>query len=173
MPPSSTVDPGGVQSVQPVSGPPKAPHTVPAPTPAPAAPPVAPPVSEPEPVLIGTGVTVRPVGVGLQRTVTLVVTEPLAAFEAELRLDRAGAAGAMAWSTLPGARVTVHQEGGAVVYRFAAPPGKDLRPGSYTFTVQEVRAAVPSTVGAKDRWTASGFATRQPRAVAAHGAFAP
>jgi hypothetical protein len=127
------------------------------------------------PILTGWGGTVASAGLGQRHTVTLTVTEPLAAMETELRLTRGDAtAGAMAWSTLPGARVTLLQQDGMLVYRFAPPPGEDVLPGTYTFTVQGARSAIPAVGGLHDtagRWTASGFALRFPQAVAAHGAF--
>ncbi|MDH6142013.1 hypothetical protein P3T35_004034 [Kitasatospora sp. GP30] len=127
----------------------------------------------PAPSLAGWGGTVASAGLGQRHTVTLTVTEPLAAMETELRLPRTDAtAGAMTWSTLPGARVTLLQQGDTVVYRFAPPPGEDVLPGTYTFTVQGARSATPGVGDATGRWTASGFALRSPQAVAAHGGFA-
>ncbi|GAA1070801.1 hypothetical protein GCM10009665_78500 [Kitasatospora nipponensis] len=124
------------------------------------------------PVLVGQGGLLDPAGVGRRYTVTLTVTEPLAAVEIELRLGRADAtAGAMAWSTLPGARVTLHQDGSTVLYRFAPQPGEDVQPGLYTFTVQDARAATPGVRDAGTGWTASGFALRHPHAVVARGGF--
>ncbi|MCC9312304.1 hypothetical protein LN042_35475 [Kitasatospora sp. RB6PN24] len=124
------------------------------------------------PSLAGWGGTVASAGLGQRYTVTLTVTEPLAAVETELRLPRTDAtAGAMVWSTLPGARVTLLQRGDTVVYRFAPPPGEDVLPGTYTFTVQGARSATPGIGDATGRWTASGFALRFPQAVAAHGGF--
>ncbi|GAB2746723.1 hypothetical protein GCM10010442_77760 [Kitasatospora kifunensis] len=122
----------------------------------------------------GSTDTLARLGLGRSHTVTLTVTETLAAAEVELRLDRADAdADALAWSSLPGARVTRLQRGAAVIYRFAPPPGEDIAPGTYTFTVQDTRAATTDHRVVAGGWTASGFALRHPHAVAALGTFAP
>jgi hypothetical protein len=122
----------------------------------------------------GSTDTLARLGLGRSHTVTLTVTETLAAAEVELRLDRADAdADALAWSSLPDAQVTRLQRGAAVIYRFAPPPGEDIAPGTYTFTVQDTRAATTDHRVVAGGWTASGFALRDPHAVAALGTFAP
>ncbi|MFI9271711.1 hypothetical protein ACIGXM_13480 [Kitasatospora sp. NPDC052896] len=125
----------------------------------------------PDSALSGTGSSSSPLAAGRLRTLTLTVGEPLAAVEVELRLDRVDAAGAMAWSSLPDAGVTVHQDGPAVVYRFAPAPGEDVAPGRYTFTVQAAADLTGASARCRGTWSASGFALRHPRAVATHGAF--
>ncbi|WP_329579762.1 hypothetical protein OG500_12500 [Kitasatospora sp. NBC_01250] len=133
--------------------------------------------AEDAPALTGQGSTTTLPGGGRARTVTLTVAEELTATEVELRLDRADAGpGALAWSTLPGARVTLLARGSAVIYRFAPPPGADVAPGTYTFTVQGAPATAATTAVGRlvaGGWTASGFALDDPRAVAALGAFGP
>ncbi|MGF1429851.1 hypothetical protein ACQRUO_25515, partial [Kitasatospora sp. LaBMicrA B282] len=186
-----TADGSEDQPVPPVTVPPaRSPETPPpAPTPlTPSAPaPLIPgPRPSPDPVggedcttpadgtLTGHGSVIDPAGLGRRHSVTITVAERLAAVEVDLTLDRADAtAGAMAWSTLPGARVTLTQHGSAVVYSFAPAAGEDVAPGTYTFTVQDTRAASPGIRAAGSSWTASGFALRHPHAVAALGGFTP
>ncbi|MCX4688354.1 hypothetical protein OG401_29335 [Kitasatospora purpeofusca] len=113
---------------------------------------------------------------GTRHLLSLTVTEPLTALQAEFRL----APGALApgagtvWTDLAGAVITAHQERGAAVYRFTTPPGTDVRPGRYTFAVLGVRPpaprrAVPRTA---ESWKAGAFGIDRPRAVAALGTFA-
>ncbi|MFG3053807.1 hypothetical protein ACGFZP_23035 [Kitasatospora sp. NPDC048239] len=137
---------------------------------------------------------------GTRHLLTLTVTEPLTALQAEFRLapGEAAAAPGTAWTDLSGAVVTAHQERGTLVYRFTAPPGTDVRPGQYTFGVRGTRPAAPATPSAQpapsvsasaspsarpagrpcrttpaETWNAAAFGIRHPRAVAALGTFAP
>ncbi|MER6395696.1 hypothetical protein ABT263_06455 [Kitasatospora sp. NPDC001603] len=97
---------------------------------------------------------------GTRHVLTLTVTEPLTALQAELRLapDAAAPGGpapdataatspsGTAWTDLAGAVVTTHHERGTLVYRFTTPPGTDVTPGRYTFGVRHTRpAATPGT----------------------------
>ncbi|MFI8083565.1 hypothetical protein ACIF6L_22535 [Kitasatospora sp. NPDC086009] len=97
---------------------------------------------------------------GTRHVLTLTVTEPLTALQAELRLapDAAAPGGpapdataatapsGTAWTDLAGAVVTTHHERGTLVYRFTTPPGTDVPPGRYTFGVRHTRpAATPGT----------------------------
>ncbi|MEU1420530.1 hypothetical protein [Kitasatospora sp. NPDC005751] len=94
---------------------------------------------------------------GTRHVLTLTVTEPLTALQAELRLapDAAAPGGpapdatapsGTAWTDLAGAVVTTHHERGTLVYRFTTPPGTDVPPGRYTFGVRHTRpAATPAT----------------------------
>ena len=90
---------------------------------------------------------------GTRYILGLTVTEPLTALQAEFRLSPAEIApGTTAWTNLAGAEMTMSQEQGALVYRFAAPAGADVRPGNYTFGVRgflpaaaKPTAAEPST----------------------------
>ncbi|MFE0464803.1 hypothetical protein ACFW1A_36675, partial [Kitasatospora sp. NPDC058965] len=130
------------------------------------------PAAVADPGLTGQGSATDPADPARRYTVALTVTRPLTAVEVELRLDRAAAgAGAMTWSTLPGARVTLDQDGPLLVYRFALPAGEDVLPGSYTFTVQQAGGTAPAVRGAAGDWTASGFALDDPSAVAVRGGF--
>ncbi|KJY24091.1 hypothetical protein VR45_41475, partial [Streptomyces sp. NRRL S-495] len=120
---------------------------------------------------------VQPLGRdGTRHLLTLTVTEPLTALQAEFRL----APGALApgsgtvWTDLAGAVVTTHQERGAAVYRFTTPPGTDVRPGRYTFAVLGIRPPAPRRAAPRssESWKASAFGIDRPRAVAALGTFA-
>ncbi|MEU3572890.1 hypothetical protein AB0E96_31380 [Kitasatospora sp. NPDC036755] len=130
--------------------------------------------------LTGAG-QVSPLGRdGLRHQLTLDVTEPVTAFQAEFRLapgESAPGPGTV-WTDLPGAVVTTQQERGTVVHRFTTPPGTDVRPGHYTFGVRGARpAAEPSSAGRRpapaESWNVSAFALDHPRAVAALGGFGP
>ncbi|MFF2039805.1 hypothetical protein ACFVVX_05215 [Kitasatospora sp. NPDC058170] len=135
---------------------------------------------------------------GTRHLLTLTVTEPLTALQAEFRLapGEAAAAPGTAWTDLSGAVVTAHQERGALVYRFTAPAGTDVRPGQYTFGVRGTRPSAPRPPSAQpspstlppasapplgkpcraapaESWNAAAFGIRHPRAVAALGTFAP
>ncbi|MFB6890102.1 hypothetical protein ACFCX4_12380 [Kitasatospora sp. NPDC056327] len=141
---------------------------------------------------------VQPLGRdGTRHRLALTVTEPLTALQAEFRLAPGTAApgAGTAWTDLAGAVVTTHQERGAAVYRFTTPPGTDVRPGRYTFTVLGARRPGPTArpaPGAPPRstdprgtdpraaepraaesWSAGAFGIDRPRAVAALGTFAP
>ncbi|GAA2783550.1 hypothetical protein RMN57_27400 [Kitasatospora sp. CM 4170] len=97
---------------------------------------------------------VQPLGRdGSHHVLTLTVTEPVTALQAEFRLSPGGLApgSGTAWTDLPGAVATVQQERGTLVYRFTTPPGTDVRPGRYGFGVRGVRplpAAEPLPTGA-------------------------
>lgn len=111
---------------------------------------------------------------GARHTVTLTVGEPLTALLVELRLERPEALpGTAPWSNLPGAVVTVTQERGTLVYRFAAPAGPDVQPGRYTFGVRGARQTAPigKTAQPQESWVASAFAPLHPRALAVRGTF--
>ncbi|MFF7455251.1 hypothetical protein [Kitasatospora sp. NPDC008115] len=122
---------------------------------------------------------------GTRHVLALTVTEPLTALQTEVRLAPGAAlhgTGA-AWTDLAGTVVSSHQERGAAVYRFTTPPGTDVRPGRYTFTVRGTRSTghtARPTSGAAPRadghrtpgsWSASAFGIGHPRAVAALGTF--
>ncbi|MER6361236.1 hypothetical protein [Kitasatospora sp. NPDC001527] len=118
---------------------------------------------------------------GTRHVLALTVTEPLTALQTEFRLAPGTAApgAGTAWTDLAGAVVTAHQDHGAAVYRFTTPPGTDVRPGRYTFSVRGTRppagaAARPATAGHRtpQSWSASAFGIGRPRAVAALGTFA-
>ncbi|MFE7190788.1 hypothetical protein [Kitasatospora sp. NPDC057541] len=116
---------------------------------------------------------------GTRHVLALTVGEPLTALQAEFRLAPGTAAPGVgtAWTDLGGAVVTAHQERGAAVYRFTTPPGTDVRPGRYTFTVRGTRstgqAGPARSVGPRTpgSWNASAFGIGRPRAVAALGTF--
>ncbi|MEU9133809.1 hypothetical protein AB0D08_37945 [Kitasatospora sp. NPDC048540] len=165
----------------------------------------------PDHALRGTA-EVTPLGrSGTRHTVALTVAEPLTALQVELRLSRPDVLpGTVPWSDLPGAVATVALDHDSLVYRFTLPPGVDVAPGRYSFTVtgaalpaavlpgpvlpspvpsgaarsadprtmtvlpptDRPTATVPPTAGpAAESWSASAFALRQPRAVAARGTF--
>ncbi|MCG6496699.1 hypothetical protein [Kitasatospora sp. A2-31] len=91
--------------------------------------------------LTGTAV-VQPLGRdGSHHLLTLTVTEPVTALQAEFRLSPGELApgSGTAWTDLPGAVATVQQERGTLVYRFTTLPGTDVRPGRYGFGVRGVR----------------------------------
>lgn len=124
---------------------------------------------------------------------TLTVGEPLTAVQVELRLRRPDVLpGTVPWTDLPGAVPTVSLEYDSLVYRFTLPPGLDVAPGVYGFTVTGAAlpaAALPTgtlpagtlptgtrasvAVPASESWSASAFALHRPRAVAARGVFEP
>ncbi|KJS58875.1 hypothetical protein [Streptomyces rubellomurinus] len=125
-----------------------------------------------------TGVARRtPIGPdGLRHRLDLTVTEPVTALQAEFRLapgESAPGSGS-AWTDLPGAVVTAQQERGTLVYRFTTPPGTDVRPGRYGFTVHGGRPAAPASAptAPAESWNAAAFGIHHPRAVAALGGFA-
>ncbi|WP_405361633.1 hypothetical protein OG535_27735 [Kitasatospora sp. NBC_00085] len=149
--------------------------------------------------LLGTAV-VQPLGRdGTQHLLTLTVTEPLTALQAEFRLAPGETAPGSGWTDLSGAVVTTHQERGTLVYRFTTPAGTDVRPGRYTFGVRGTRplptppgattpgpgtgptagpgscptgpADAPSKAAPAESWTASAFGIDRPRAVATLGTF--
>ncbi|WP_380280097.1 hypothetical protein [Kitasatospora purpeofusca] len=124
---------------------------------------------------------------GTRHVLALTVTEPLTALQAEFRLAPGAAVpgSGTAWTDLAGAVVTTHQERGAAVYRFSTPPGTDVRPGRYTFTVRGTRpaghatrpaAAAPPRAavrrGTPESWSAGAFGIARPRAVSTLGGFA-
>ncbi|MFB7473745.1 hypothetical protein [Kitasatospora sp. NPDC056184] len=123
---------------------------------------------------------------GTRHILALTVTEPLTALQAEFRLAPGTAVpgAGTAWTDLAGTVVTTHQERGAAVYRFSTPPGTDVRPGRYTFTVRGTRptghatrpaATAPPRAagrpGTPESWNAGAFGIARPRAVAALGGF--
>ncbi|MGA5819457.1 hypothetical protein ACPC54_16575 [Kitasatospora sp. NPDC094028] len=138
-----------------------------------------------------TGVARRtPLGPdGLRHRLDLTVAEPVTALQAEFRLapgESAPGSGS-AWTDLPGAVVTAQQERGTLVYRFTTPPGTDVRPGRYGFTVHGGRPAAPAATATAapgtptapgaptapaESWNAAAFGIHHPRAVAALGGFA-
>ncbi|MBP0450035.1 hypothetical protein J5Y04_10805 [Kitasatospora sp. RG8] len=151
--------------------------------------------------LTGTAL-VQPLGRdGTHHLLTLTVTEPLTALQAEFRLAAGELAPGTAWTDLSGAVVTTHQERGTLVYRFTTPSGTDVRPGRYTFGVRGMRPAptppgptagptagptVGPTAGPArptgptgatrkpapaESWNAAAFGIDRPRAVAALGTF--
>ncbi|MQS14547.1 hypothetical protein F7Q99_20330 [Streptomyces kaniharaensis] len=138
---------------------------------------------EADQVLTGTAL-VTPLGPdGTRHVLGLGVTEPVTALQAEFRLTAGELApgSGTAWTDLPGAVVTAHQERGTLVYRFTTPAGTDVRPGHYTFAVRGTRPAVPAgavtVTGARkpaaaESWNAAAFGLTHPRAVAALGSFA-
>ncbi|MGW6916619.1 hypothetical protein ACWGB8_22750 [Kitasatospora sp. NPDC054939] len=122
--------------------------------------------------------TVQSVGRdGSHHRLDLTVTEPLTALQAEFRLlpGGRGPVGGSAWTDLPGAVATAHQERGSLVYRFTVPDGTDVRPGRYSFGVRGARTAPPTgpQKAAAESWNAAGFGIERPRAVAALGTFEP
>ncbi|MFE2725836.1 hypothetical protein [Kitasatospora sp. NPDC059327] len=93
---------------------------------------------------------VQPLGRdGTRHVLTLTVTEPLTALQAELRLAPGEPApdgvDATAWTDLAGAVVTTLHERGTLVCRFTTPAGTDVPPGRYTFGV---RSGLPATAPA-------------------------
>ncbi|MFJ1704048.1 hypothetical protein [Kitasatospora sp. NPDC088346] len=138
------------------------------------------PSEHPDTALTGTA-ELTPLGrSGTRHTVTLTVREPLTAVQVELRLRRPDVLpGTAPWTDLPGAVPTVSLEYDSLVYRFTLPPGLDVAPGVYGFTVggavlpAGTAARTSVVVPAAESWSASAFALQRPRAVAARGAFEP
>ncbi|MFC9330568.1 hypothetical protein [Kitasatospora sp. NPDC057015] len=111
---------------------------------------------------------------GTRHLLGITVTEPLTALQAEFRLSPTEVVhGTTAWTDLAGAVMTTSQERGARVYRFTSPAGTDVPPGRYTFGVRGVLPAADRGRAPAESWAASAFALRDPRAVAALGAFEP
>ena len=109
---------------------------------------------------------------GTRYILGLTVTEPLTALQAEFRLSPAEIApGTTAWTNLAGAEMTMSQEQGALVYRFAAPAGADVRPGNYTFGVRGFLPAAAKPTAAEP--STAKPATAQPTAVEASAAATP
>ncbi|MFE6866807.1 hypothetical protein ACFVFS_09635 [Kitasatospora sp. NPDC057692] len=149
--------------------------------------PTQPAPDEAEDQALGGAAVVQSLGRdGTRHILALTVTEPLTALQTEFRLAPGTAVpgAGTAWTDLAGAVVTTHQERGAAVYRFSTPPGTDVRPGRYTFTVRGSRAAghaarpaagaPPRAAGRRgtpESWNAGAFGITRPRAVAALGGF--
>ncbi|MGK4580580.1 hypothetical protein [Kitasatospora sp. HPMI-4] len=111
---------------------------------------------------------------GVRHTLALTVGENVTALQVELRLARPETLpGTTPWSSVPGAVVTVTQDRTTLIYRFTAPVGLDLTPGSYTFGVRGARPADTPDRLPQESWAASAFALDNPRALAVRGTFAP
>ncbi|MER8185271.1 hypothetical protein [Kitasatospora sp. NPDC094015] len=173
----------------------------PAATPAPTGPAVEPTPATPtelaaDHALRGTGEITSLGRSGTRHTLALAVGEPLTALQVELRLRRPDVLpGTAPWTDLPGAVATVSLDHDSLIYRFTLPPGLDVAPGAYGFTVTGSTVPAPTaspapsgsgsptaagtggarkvtvTVPAAEGWSASAFALVKPRAVAARGSF--
>ncbi|MCO6009000.1 hypothetical protein NE236_28905 [Actinoallomurus purpureus] len=78
-----------------------------------------------------------------QEDVTVSGERPLSTLQVTVRVARTqGVRSAGSWSSLPGDAfaVTVGDERGALVYRWALRPGRSVPPGSYVFAAQYTRA---------------------------------
>ncbi|MEV4612047.1 hypothetical protein AB0K43_05515 [Kitasatospora sp. NPDC049258] len=179
-PPAATGGPG-----QGPTGTTPSPSTSPAPTGPAAEPTPATPTELATDHALKGNAEVTPLGrSGTRHTLALAVGEPLTALQVELRLHRPDVLpGTTPWTDLPGAVATVSLDHDSLVYRFTLPPGLDVAPGAYGFTVTGSAVPPPTasasgtartvTVPASESWSASAFALGTPRAVAARGGFDP